>query len=172
LKPPRGATFRKQGAWKYAQDLSTFILKPPAVHLKVVIRRTAATDAGARGFEKELHALDPELMELANDPDRNFRRHNAASSKPCGSFTWSRWAIPELPPERWHDTMAVAHEGAPARARCLAITALELPMKKDMDGHRLMLIMCKPDRIGGWSQHNDYNLSRLKNIVLGDVEAQ
>ena len=52
------------------------------------------------------------------------------------------------------------------------VTALELPVKKDMDGHRHMLTMCKPDRLGGWSQHNEYNLQILYNYCNADVDAQ
>jgi DNA polymerase len=78
----------------------------------------------------------------------------------------------ELPPERWHDTMAVAGMKALPLGLDALVSALELPVKKDMDGHRLMLVMCKPDRIGGWSQHNEFNLDRLKTYCAGDTEAQ
>jgi hypothetical protein len=87
-------------------------------------------------------------------------------------FHMEPMGYPPLPPERWHDTMAVAGMKALPLGLDALVSALELPVKKDMDGHRLMLVMCKPDRIGGWSQHNEFNLDRLKTYCAGDTEAQ
>jgi DNA polymerase len=147
--------------------MSTF---PLCLSLKVVVdeRPRPSRVLG----EKELHALDPELMELAKDPEVIFVAHNAAFEQAMWKFHMVPMGYPELPPERWHDTMAVAGMKALPLGLDALVSALELPVKKDMDGHRLMLIMCKPDRIGGWSQHNDFNLSRLKTYCAGDTEAQ
>jgi DNA polymerase len=158
---------QKQGAWKYAQDMTTFIL---CLSLKVV---TDNRPGSSRVLgERELHALDPELMALANDPTVIFVAHNASFEQAMWKFHMVPMGYPELPPERWHDTMAVAGMKALPLGLDALVSALELPVKKDMDGHRLMLVMCKPDRIGGWSQHNDYNLGRLKEYCAGDTEAQ
>lgn len=158
---------QKQGAWKYAQDMSTFGL---CLSLKVV---TDGRPAPSRVLgERELHKLDPELMELANDPTVIFVAHNASFEQAMWKYHMVPLGYPELPPERWHDTMAVAGMKALPLGLDALVSALELPVKKDMDGHRLMLTMCKPDRIGGWSQHNDFNLDRLKEYCAGDTEAQ
>lgn len=158
---------QKQGAWKYAQDMTTFIL---CLSLKVV---TDARPGPSRVLgEKELHALDPELMELANDPTVIFVAHNAAFEQGMWKFQMEPMGYPPLPVERWHDTMAVAGMKALPLGLDALVSALELPVKKDMDGHRLMMVMCKPDRIGGWSQHNDFNIDRLKEYCAGDTEAQ
>lgn len=122
--------------------------------------------------ERELNAGDRELMELANDPTVIFVAHNASFEQGMWKFHMVPMGYPELPPERWHDTMAVAGMKALPLGLDALVSALELPVKKDMDGHRLMLVMCKPDRIGGWSQHNDYNLIKLKEYCAGDTEAQ
>lgn len=161
------ANLQKVGAWKYAQDLSTFIL---CLALKLVVdgipNRTRVLG------EKALHAIDAELMELCNDPTVIFVAHNAGFEQAMWKFHMVPLGYPELPPERWHDTMAVAgYKGLPLGLDAL-VTALELPAKKDMDGHRHMLIMCKPDRYGGWSHHNDYNLEKLYTYCGDDVEAQ
>jgi DNA polymerase len=161
------ADLQKQGAWKYAQDFSTGIL---CLSIKVV---TDGRPAPSRVLdEKQLHALDPELMELARDPTVIFVAHNAGFEQAMWKFHMVPMGYPELPVERWHDTMAVAGMKALPLGLDALVSALELPVKKDMDGHRLMLIMCKPDRIGGWSQHNDFNLSRLKEYCASDTEAQ
>lgn len=158
---------QKQGAWKYAQDMSTFVL---CLSLKVV---TDNRPAPSRVLdERQLHARDPELMELANDPTVIFVAHNASFEQAMWKYHLVPMGYPELPPERWHDTMAVAGMKALPLGLDALVQALELPVKKDMDGHRLMLTMCKPDRIGGWSQHNDFNLDRLKEYCAGDTEAQ
>lgn len=158
---------QKQGAWKYAQDMSTFVL---CLSLKVV---TDNRPAPSRVLdERQLHARDPELMELANDPTVIFVAHNASFEQAMWKYHLVPMGYPELPPERWHDTMAVAGMKALPLGLDALVQALELPVKKDMDGHRLMLTMCKPDRIGGWSQHNDFNLDRLKTYCAGDTEAQ
>jgi DNA polymerase len=158
---------QKQGAWKYAQDMSTFVL---CLSLKLV---TDGRPGPSRVLgEKELHARDPELMDLANDPTVIFVAHNASFEQAMWLFHMVPMGYPHLGPERWHDTMAVAGMKALPLGLDALVSALELPVKKDMDGHRLMMVMCKPDRIGGWSQHNDYNLGRLKEYCATDTEAQ
>lgn len=161
------ADLQKQGAWKYAQDMSTF---PLCLALKVVVDGRPAPSRVLG--ESELAARDPELMELANDPTVIFVAHNAGFEQGIWKFQMEPMGYPPLPPERWHDTMAVAGMKALPLGLDALVTALELPVKKDMDGHRLMMVMCKPDRIGGWSQHNEFNLSRLKEYCAGDTEAQ
>lgn len=161
------ADLKKIGAWKYAMDLSTFVL---CLSIKVVVDKVP--QAPRSMTEKQLHAIDPELMDLAKDPDVIFLAHNAGFEQAMWKYHMEPMGYPPLPPERWHDTMAVAGlKGLPLGLDAL-VTALELPVKKDMDGHRHMLIMCKPDRIGGWSHHNDFNMKILQDYCNGDVEAQ
>lgn len=158
---------QKQGAWKYAQDMTTFVL---CLSLKVVTDNRPAPSRVLT--ERQLNARDPELMELAKDPTVIFVAHNAGFEQAMWKYHMEPMGYPPLPAERWHDTMAVAGMKALPLGLDALVQALELPVKKDMDGHRLMLIMCKPDRIGGWSQHNDFNLDRLKIYCAGDTEAQ
>lgn len=161
------ADLAKIGAWKYAADMSTMVL---CLALKVVTdNRPAPTRVLS---EKQLHARDPELLALCNDPAVIFVAHNAGFEQAMWKFHMVPMGYPELPPERWHDTMAVAGMKALPLGLDALVTALELPVKKDMDGHRHMLVMCKPDKHGGWSQHNDYNLQRLQDYCVGDVDAQ
>ncbi|MBA4164335.1 MAG: hypothetical protein C0510_06845 [Erythrobacter sp.] len=147
--------------------MSTF---PLCLGLKVV---TDGKPAPTRVLsEKQLHALDPELLALASDPEVIFVAHNAGFEQGMWKFHLVPMGYPELPPERWHDTMAVAGMKALPLGLDALVTALELPVKKDMDGHRHMLIMCRPDRLGGWSHHNDFNLQRNNDYCGEDVNAQ
>jgi DNA polymerase len=161
------ADLLKIGAWKYAQDMTTF---PLCLALKVVEdNRPQKTRVLS---EHQLHSLDAELLALVNEPDVIFVAHNASFEHAMWKFHLEPMGFPALPPERWHDTMATAAMRALPMGLDALVTALELPIRKDMDGHRLMLQMCKPDRLGGWSQHNDYNLQRLYDYCRDDVEAQ
>lgn len=161
------ADLQKIGAWKYAADMTTMVL---CLSLKVVTDNRPAPSRVLS--ERALHRIDPELMELCNDPTVIFVAHNAGFEQAMWKFHMVPMGYPELPPERWHDTMAVAGMKALPLGLDALVSALELPVKKDMDGHRHMLIMCKPDKDGGWSQHNEFNLGRLYDYCGGDTEAQ
>lgn len=161
------ADLRKIGAWKYAADFTTFIL---CLDIKVV---TDGRPTPTRNLsEKQLHKLDPELMALAADPDVIFIAHNAGFEQAMWHFHMVPMGYPAMGPERWHDSMAVCAMKALPLGLDAAITALDLPIKKDMEGHRHMLIMCKPDRLGTWSHHNDFNLERLYSYCGQDVDSQ
>lgn len=161
------ADLLKIGAWKYAADFSTGML---CLGFKVTIDgRPQPTRVLT---EQQIHAIDPELLELAQDPEVIFCAHNASFEQAMWHFHMVPAGYPALPPERWHDTMAVCAMKAVPLGLDAAVSALELPIRKDMEGHRLMLVMCKPDRLGGWSQHNDLNLKRLYEYNVGDVDAQ
>lgn len=157
----------KVGAWKYAQDFSTMIL---CVAFKVVQDRKPQRTRCLT--EAQIHRRDAELMALASDPEVIFVAHNASFEQAIWKFQMEPLGYPAVPPERWHDTLAVAAmKGLPLGLDALC-KALELPAEKDGEGHRLMMIMCKPDKHGGWSQHNAYNLDRLYLYCTRDVEAQ
>lgn len=161
------ADLLKIGAWKYAADMSTFVL---CLAFKLVVDARPQTTRVLS--ERQLNALDPELLALALDPEVIFIAHNASFEQAIWKFHLVPMGYPELPPERWHDTMATAAMRALPMGLDALVSALDLPVRKDMEGHRLMLIMCKPDRDGGWSQHNDFNLERLYQYCGDDVEAQ
>lgn len=165
------ADLQKIGAWKYAADMSTF---PLCLSLKIIIEenKIARPQPAFYLTEKQLHALDPRLLELCNDPTVIFIAHNGGFEQAMWHFHMVPMGYPPLPAERWHDTMAVAAMKGLPLGLDACVTALELPVKKDMDGHRHMLMMCRPDRDGGWSHHNEHNLLILYNYCNADVDAQ
>lgn len=86
------ADLTKIGAWKYAADMSTFML---CLALKVVVDKIPRPTRVLT--EKQLHALDPELMELANDPTVIFIAHNAGFEQAMWKFHMVPIGYPELP---------------------------------------------------------------------------
>lgn len=161
------ADLQKIGAWKYAADMTTF---PLCLALKLVVDNKPQPTRVLS--EKQLHALDPELLALCRDETVIFLAHNAGFEQAMWKFHMEPMGYPALPPERWHDTMAAAAMKSLPLGLDACVTALELPVKKDMDGHRHMLFMCKPDRDGGWSHHTPGNLQRLYEYCVTDVDAQ
>lgn len=161
------ADLNKVGAWKYAADFSSMVL---CVALKVVEDRKPQRTKCLT--EAQIHTRNPELMALAADPAVIFVAHNASFEQAIWEHQMEPLGYPAIPPERWHDTLAVAAmRGLPLGLAALC-KALELPEEKDNEGHRLMMIMCKPDKAGGWSQHNSFNLQRLYTYCIRDVDAQ
>lgn len=161
------ADLLKIGAWKYAADMTTF---PLCLSLKIITDKRPAPAFCLS--EAQLHGLDPRLMELAQDPEVIFIAHNGSFEEGMWHFHCVPMGYPPLPPERWHDTMAAAAMKALPLGLDAVVTALDLPIKKDMEGHRHMLFMCKPDKDGGWSHHTLENLERLYIYCNADVDAQ
>lgn len=157
----------KRGAWVYAQDMSTFVL---CYGYKVV---TDGRPAPTRVLsEHELHKVDPALLELVNDPSVIFLAHNNSFEAAMWKFHMEPMGYPPLPPERCHDTMASAAMKALPLGLDAVTTALDLPIRKDMEGHRLMLQLCKPDRYDSWGHHAPEAMARLRTYNVGDCDGQ
>lgn len=157
----------KRGGWVYGQDFSTFIL---CTGYKVV--EDGRPKPTVVLSESATLRPDPELLALVRDPEVIFMAHNAGFEQAIWKSHMVPAGYPDIPIERWHDTMATAAmKGLPLGLDALN-TALELPIRKDMEGHRHMLVMCKPDRDGGWSHHTQSNLDRLYEYNVGDCDSQ
>lgn len=161
------ADLKKIGAWKYAADMTTFITH---CSIKLIVDKRPMPSRCI--LEKDLHKLDPELMALALDPEVVFIAHNGGFEQGMWHFHCVPMGYPPLPPERWHDTMAVAAMKALPLGLDAVVLALELPVRKDMEGHALMMKMCRPDKDGGWSHHTPENLAREAEYCNGDTDAQ
>lgn len=157
----------KSGAWRYSQDFSTFLTH---VGFKVIVDHQPRPTRVIWGAA--INKLDGELYELVCDPSVMFLAQNC-------SFEMGMWkehmmplGYPDIPIERWHDTMAsAAMHSLPLGLDAMG-KALNLQVQKDMEGHRLMLKMCKPDKDGGWSHHTQENLHREAIYNVGDVDSQ
>lgn len=157
----------KSGAWRYAQDFSTFITH---IGFKVVVNERPNPTRVLHGLA--LNRADPELWELANDPAVMFLCHNSSFEMAMWKFHMEPLGYPPIPIERWHDTMAAAAMRSLPLGLDALTRALDLPIQKDMEGHRLMLQICKPDRDGGWSHHTPEKLQRVAEYNVADVDSQ
>ena len=156
----------KRGAWVYAGDFSTFLM----TWAQKVVDDKRPKPTRVIG-ESEIARIDKELLALASDPGVMFVAHNAGFEQAMWQHHMVPMGYPPLPPERWHDTMAVAAmKGLPLGLDALG-AALDLPIKKDNEGHRLMLRMCKPNIKGEW-EHGPENVARLKQYNVVDVDSQ
>lgn len=162
-----GCDLLKSGAWRYSEDFSTFLTH---VGYKVIEDGIPKPTKVIWGLG--LNRLDPELYELASDPSVMFLAHNSSFEMPMWKNHMVPLGYPDIPVARFHDSMAVAAMKSLPLGLDPLTRALELPIQKDMEGHRLMLQFCKPDKDGGWSHHTVDKAQRIADYNVGDVDAQ
>ena len=126
----------RTGAWRYAADPTT----------EVLVVCYAVDDGPVREWTPG-EPMPEEFIAAARDPDWLVAAHSdqfetAIETRLLGP----RFGWPLVPIERHRCTMGMAL--AVARPGSLEGTAvaLDLPIRKDADGHALMLRMCKPRR--------------------------
>ena len=130
---------KKTNVYRYAQDADFKILMAdfaiddgPVEHVE---------GGGIRG-----------LSSLIRDPSVTKVAHNAAFERVC--FSAALGVDGYLPPEEWHDTMAVAGvRGMPKKLETLA-TFLQVS-EKDAAGTTLINFFCKPNRKGEFNRPED-----------------
>jgi len=158
---------KKAGAWRYAEDITTEILclgytlgKP-----KDEVVLTADDCYQKTGAAKE-------LMRLVLDPGVLFVAHNCAFEKAIWRHIMvAQYDWPDIPDERWHDTMAVcAMKGLPLQLERAALV-LRLSSQKDMEGSRITKALSKLDK-KGYSVITDDKLNRVLEYNIGDLHSQ
>lgn len=157
---------KNHGSSEYAYHYSTSLL---SIGYKIIDDQWVYPTKIIYG--SDVYEVNPELYELASDPFTMFVCHNAA-------FEIGMWAAlmvpagyPAMPPERWHDTMAVAaRKGMPLSLEYLC-QALGTQVKKDLEGHAVMMRMCKPNKDGSWN-HSEENFQKLNAYNRADVDTQ
>lgn len=89
---------KKTGAWRYAEDPSTEVL--------CLVFQYHDWDA-AGVWTPDTEWLDAQMLHgLVEDPNCRFVAHNAGFEQAIWHHVMKRHGFAELPPERWHDTMA------------------------------------------------------------------
>jgi DNA polymerase len=157
---------KKCGAHVYANDFSTHIL---CLGYKVVENGKPSKTRVL--LEADILKLDPGLMALVKDDSVMFVAHNATFEQEVWAAQMELFGWPGIPQKRWHDTLAVAAtRGLPLGLDALS-RVLELPIGKDMEGHKLMMQMCKPDS-KGVVDLSAAKLQRLAQYNIGDCDAQ
>jgi DNA polymerase bacteriophage-type len=155
---------KEAGAWRYAEDPNTEILC------------LCWKDGEKRGiWTPEDYWSDhwAELLNLCRDPEVLFIAHNAGFEKAI----WRRimvpvFGFPDIPNERWHDTMAVCAEKAIPQKLETALYTLGLPNEKDMAGSRFTINLSKPNKKTGMFDRSPESLHRVYTYCDQDVDVE
>lgn len=159
------ADLKKVGTWVYSTDPSTEIL----------------CMAFSRGGEVQI--WHPEMHFQAHEHlmqwfDRLIRdgellyAHNAFFER-C---IWQNVAVPKygfppIPDSAWRCTLAACSRLGLPRSLEDAGKALGLPIQKDLDGRKLMLKLCKPDKSGEFPG-SPAEFARLRDYCVQDVKTE
>lgn len=132
---------RKVGAFVYAQHETTRILciafaednKEPEILMNV----------GLIPFVVD--ATIDKLLRYAEDESTTFVAHNAAFEQNIwNEVLVKRFGYPELPINRWRCTMAKAYYFGLPGGLDQAVAAMELDVRKDTDGAKIMQVLSRP----------------------------
>jgi DNA polymerase len=120
--------------------------------------------------------LLPKYLKHLEDPTREVVAHNAQFERLLiEGVLHPRHGWPLVAIDRWICTMARARAQALPASLDGAGMALGLPIKKDGDGYRLMLQMCKPRRTSdgslAWWEDED-RMTRLSDYCSVDVKVE
>jgi DNA polymerase len=138
----RSSTDVKMGVYRYSEDPDFQILMA-AWHV----------DGEPTWVDTDSEVIHTRLLDFL-DAGATFVAHNAQFERVCFSRMLGLPVGEYLPPEQWHDTMAVAGErGYPQSLGALAVALGAEP--KDEAGTRLIKTFCVPKRGGGWVRPED-----------------
>ena len=118
------------------------------------------------------------LRKLLQDPDCIVVAHNAGFERTLFNAKLSlKFQVPVIPIERWDCTAARAARMALPRSLDGAAQALGLDVQKDLEGHRLMMRMCRPRSedadLGTITWWDDApRMQRLAEYCATDVEVE
>ena len=130
---------KRSGAWRYARHPQTEIL---CLSFK---RDRGRSRIWVPEYFNKTGTQIPDFLALSIAEGDIFEAHNAFFERVIWRFiAQARWGWPELPPERWADTAAIAAAHALPRSLDGVSQALSLTETKDMTGHRIMLKLSKP----------------------------
>lgn len=147
--------------WKMIGERETHMLKMPHIY----------TDADTAEFKYAVKHAD--FVVAHNAPfEQAMWRHCLLPTTALGAD------LPELPPEKWICTLSLCSILGLPRGLEKACIALGLEVRKDMEGKKLLLQMCKPRRpiqnIGKWIEwvEDDPALQRLYSYCETDLWAE
>ncbi len=155
------ANLKKVGAWKYSEHPST----------DIICMSWAINDGPVQVYDPS-YPLPVDLWFAIEDPNTTVEAHGSMFERAI----WQNVGVPrygfrDIQPRQWRCTMAAcAYKAIPLKLEHGA-EVLKLEHQKDMDGHRVMLRMSKPDRHG----ERDEDFDRLQvtyGYCAGDVETE
>lgn len=167
------ADLKKVGAWEYSKHPST----------EIICAAWSVQDVGGEWLETQVRTgyhLDflAGLLARAADLDVGIVAHNAYFEQCIIRNVLSRtyFGLTDLSPAQFTCTAAMAASHALPRDLEGACLALDLPVKKDMEGRRLMMKYMKPRKP---SKHNpetrwadEAELERIRQYCATDIEAE
>jgi DNA polymerase len=161
-----GANLKKTGAYAYAENPTT------------EITALAWEDDCGRSNALSPSQLIQEsgggrLYEYCNDPEVTFIAHNVQFERAIWRHLMhEQYGWPDIPIERWHDTMAVAlMKGMPAKLDILA-RALRLGHEKDMMGSKLAISLSKPHKKTGELDRTPETMQKVLEYCAQDVKVE
>jgi DNA polymerase len=139
---------KEVGSVKYARHASTDIMC-----LAWATRESEIRILDADGVRNHKHTA---LVALAEDPDVLFHAHNAGFEYAIWTeIMVKRYGYPPIPIQRWRCTAAkAASMSLPRDLKGLGY-ALDLPIKKDESGNRVMQELSKPRKGGNFYEYDD-----------------
>lgn len=154
-----GCDLKKCGSYVYAEDPTTEITALAWVTQDGETGRHGPSDLSPTG----------RLFGLVSDPSVKVIAHNALFERNIWAKCMVPWGWPEIPVERWHDTMAVAlMKGLPAKLDTLA-RAIHLDVDKDMEGSKLAVSLSKPNKKTGMLDRSETIMKRVLDYCAQDV---
>lgn len=124
------------------------------------------------GADLKFGDTDPDFQILAEDPEVIFIAHNVAFEKSIWRnimvpvFGW-----PDIPDERWLDTMAsCAMKGLPLKLE-KAAAVLRLPVQKDTEGTKATLALSRTNK-QGYYDRSEEKLKRVRDYCAQDVRTE
>ncbi len=162
------ADIKETGAWVYSTHPSTEILC-------LAYRSDEMTSPKllVSGFEKDPIARN--FFDIAIKRGQLFESHNAFFEKSIWqNILVKRYGWPQIPDHLWRCSASVAaYHGLPRNLQTVGVI-LNLPVKKDNDGHTVMLQLSKPNRTGNFYTLDDSpdKFQKLYEYCLTDVQAE
>ena len=148
------------GAWRYAEDPTTEIL---CLGYTIMGDTPTIWRPGAPAGD---------LYQLATDPETIFIAHNVAFEKAIWrAILTPVYGIPDVPNERWHDTMAVCAEKTVPLKLEEAAKCLDLGLQKDLAGSRLTVSLSKPRKDGSYDRSPE-TLQKVYDYNRTDLAAE
>lgn len=159
----------KVGAWNYSVHPSTEILC-----MSLCINNTKISLWHGEKFFKNQEAID--LIKTLI-PDNNFTAHYSMFE----NYIWhnilvKKYGWPAIPLRQWRCTAALAATHALPRALANTAIALDLKERKDVEGKRIMLKLCKPrkptkNNKAKWNEDPE-DFQKLYKYCANDVEVE
>lgn len=170
---------KKAGAYEYSLHSSTKLL---CAAFRLGTRESLKKAKTHLWFPEEASDSFAILLRALQDPSIGLVAHNALFEILITKYVFgpkympSKPAVQSIPLSRWHCTAAMARSiGLPGKLEEIG-KAWNLKHQKDMEGHRLMLRMCKPKKPSKKDPStritDQKSMDRLGVYCVGDLDSE